>query len=73
VIPSDSTARRQYRIDGTAAGFIQILQEMLITLNDSNKSFERSIVENLGLLVPRLEHLCIKSSATWKTQAYMGG
>ena len=60
MILSDSTARRQCIIDGTVAGFVQFLQEMLITLNDSNKRFERSIVENLGLLVPRLENLCKK-------------
>jgi len=45
----------------------QFLQEILTILKYPNKSFDRSIVENLGLLVPRLEHLCKKSSTTWKT------
>ena len=67
MILSDPTARRQCIIDGTVAGFVQFLQEILITLNDSNKSFDRSIVENLGLLVPRLDNLCIKRSTTSKT------
>jgi len=39
---------------------------MLITLNDSNKSFDRIIVETLGLLVPRLENLCIKTLSYFK-------
>ena len=68
MIQSDFTARRRCIIDGTVAGFLfQFLQEILTILKYPNKSFDRSIVENLGLLVPRLEHLCKKSSTTWKT------
>ena len=50
----DSTARRRSIMKCIVEFLVYFLQEILIILNDPNKSFNRSVDENFGFISPQI-------------------